>query len=348
MFKLIEYRNCLEDKKTPNSAIHRRIPFEQDEDNWMGIEGDDFSIDAFGKIITSKAYRRLGHKTQVLTENINAHVHDRQTHTNDVANVATFISKVLGLNADLCQAIALGHDIGHVPFGHRGEGFISKVTGKDFLHSTFGVIIAQHAERHGEGLNLSHQVLEGILFHSGDVQREISEEAKVVKYSDKISFTLADFNDVFRRTRILDINSFPQITKLVNLCGNHQRERLNFLINGLCKESAEKGEVSFETSEQALLFKELKSSMYEVYHRVNILNSAEILEKVYSLLSNQGELIEGVDPTIVLALMTDDDVLHLSRNDCVNGEDFYKCSVSEIVGYLKGKDIDFSEPDLNW
>jgi putative nucleotidyltransferase with HDIG domain len=354
MFELERYSDCLADKKTPNGAARRRKPPEVDEDHWMMINGNHFSVDASGKIATSKAIRRLGAKTQVMTANINAHVRKRLTHTFEVANIAIVIAKILGLNEDLCRAIAYGHDIGHAPFGHMGEIFLSGITGKDFRHATFGVVIAQHIERRGEGLNLTHQVLEGILRHSGgsDVlpgnkEIRISEEAKTVKYSDKISFTLADINDIFQRTRVLDLGAFPRIGRLLRLCGRNQRERVVFFIAGLCRESAEKGHVSFRTSDRAQIFTELKYEMDKVYNLVNIQNSAEILGKVYSFLSKT-KLIEGADPALILALMTDDDVLYLSGKNYINARDFYDCSVAEMIEYLNGRDIDFSKPDLDW
>lgn len=354
MFELEKCLDCLAHKKTPDSVARRRRLSESDEDQWMMIRGDNFPVDASGKIATSKAFRRLGAKTQVLTEAINAHVRKRLTHTFETANIATVIARILGLNEDLCRAIAYGHDIGHAPFGHAGETFISEITGKDFRHATFGVVIAQHIERQGEGLNLTHQVLEGILGHSGssDVLPgtkgvKLSEEAKVVKCSDKISFTLADINDIFRRTKVLDLGAFPQIDRLLRLCGNNQRERVAFFISGLCRESAEKGCVSFKTSEPTQIFAELKSNMDKVYDLVNLQNSAEILGRVYSFLSKTA-LIGNANPAIVLALMTDDDVLYLYGKDCINIRDFYDCSVAEIIEHLNGKNIDFSNPDLDW
>lgn len=354
MFELEKYLDCLVRKRTPDSAARRRKPSESDEDHWMMIRGNNFSVDASGKIATSKALRRLSAKTQVLTANINAHVRNRLTHTLEVANVAAVVARILGLNEDLCRAIAYGHDIGHPPFGHLGETFLTEITGKNFRHATFGVIIAQHIERQGEGLNLTHQVLEGILAHSGssDIlpgtkKTIISEEAKLVKYSDKISFTLADINDVFKRTKVLDLSNFPQIDRLLRLCGNRQRERLAFFIEGLCRESAEKGEVSFETSERAQIFAELKHNMEAVYKFANLQNSTEILGRIYSLL-RKSTLIGDADPAVVLSLMTDVDVLSLYGKDCINARDFYDCSVAEITESLNSRNIDFSNPDLDW
>jgi len=352
MFELEKYSGCLARKKTPNSAAQRREPSALDEDLWILHYGNDYSIDAFGKILVSKAFRRLDSKTQVLTANINPHVRKRNSHTSEVVNAATIIARILGLNEDLCLAIALGHDIGHAPFGHLGEDFISEITGKNFRHEVFGVVIAQHIERQGKGLNLTHQVLEGIKEHARGLgnlspKESVSEEANVVMYADKIAYVLADINDIFERTRILDYRKFPRIHKLAYRCGENQRERMAFCIKGLCQESAEKECVSFETSEAAKIFSELKDNMYKVYGLVNLQNSAEVLGKIYSFLS-ETKLIGNVEPALVLALMTDVEVIYLYGKDCISGRDFYDCSVAEIIEHLNGKNIDFSNPDLDW
>jgi len=352
MFELEKILGCLSHKKTPDSAARRRQPAELDEDLWILHFGNDYFIDAHGKILVSKAFRRLDSKTQVLTANINPHVRKRNSHTSEVVNASAIIARILGLNENLCLAIALGHDIGHAPFGHLGEDFISRITGKDFRHEIFGVVIAQHIERQGKGLNLTHQVLEGIRNHArgrNDLSRKgnISEEANVVMCADKIAYILADINDIFERTRILDYRKFPQISRPAHMCGGNQRERMAFCIKALCQESAEKGYVSFETSEAARIFSELKDSMYGVYGLVNLQNSTEILGKVYSFLS-ETRLIGDVDPALVLALMTDAEVVYLYGKDCISGRDFYDCSVVEIIEHLNGKDIDFSDPDLDW
>ncbi|MDD5145345.1 MAG: HD domain-containing protein [Candidatus Pacebacteria bacterium] len=352
MFELEKIVGCLSNKKTLDSAARRRQPIESDEDLWMMHFGNDFSIDAFGKIIVSKAFRRLDSKTQVLTANVNPHVRKRNSHTSEVVNAATTIARILGLNEKLCLAIALGHDIGHAPFGHLGETFISKITGKDFHHETFGVVIAQYIERQGKGLNLTYQVLEGIENHSRGLnalsrKESISEEANVVMCADKIAYILADINDIFDRTRILDYKKFPKIYKLAHTCGNNQRERMAFFIKNLCQESAENGCVSFVNSEAAKIFAELKDNMYEAYNLVNLQNSVEILGKIYSFLS-ETKLIGNVNPALVLALMTDIEVLYLYRKDYINGRDFYDCSVAEIVEHLNGKNINFTNPDLDW
>lgn len=343
---------CLLHKKTPNEAARRRQKLELDDEDLLFDFGYTFSVDAYQKIIPSKAFRRLGSKTQVLTAATSAHIRNRQSHTSDVVNIAITIARILGLNKDLCLAIAFGHDIGHAPFGHTGESFISEITGKEFRHEVFGVVIAQHIERQGKGLNLTHQVLEGILNHSRGYNNftrieNVFEEANAVMYADKIAYIWCDIKDIFERTKILDYSDFPEIRKLVDYCGRNQRERIAFCVRSLCYESAEKGFVSFQESEAAKTFLELKNKMYKIYELANVFNGAEILERVYGFLS-KAKIIEGVDPAIVLALMTDADVLSLFGKKSISLKDFRECSVAEIIGHLKDENIDFLDPDLNW
>jgi len=350
--RILDYLGCLSEKRTPDESARRRYPPELDEDaRIMVLDKDQFSNDAFLKIIPSKAFRRLSSKTQVLTGNKNAYVRNRLSHTQEVAYNSNTIARILGLNEDLCYAIALGHDIGHVPFGHAGESFISDITGKKFRHEVFGVVVAQKIERRGKGLNLTWQVLQGILNHSrgkGSIERteNIFEEANVVMYADK-PYIWGDINDIFERTKTLDYRDFPDIKKLADIFGKNHRERTATYIESLCCESAQKGYVSFQESEMAKTFFELKNLMYKVYNLVNLQNSDEILERLYGFLSKT-ELIGGVDPALVFALMTDDDVLSLFGKVCINARDFNDCSVAEIVGHLKGKNINFFDPDLNW
>ena len=119
------------------------------------------------KLLHSKANRRLLEKTQVQSGPENINIRSRKSHTDEVMANSVIISEGLGLNTPLCEAIALGHDIGHVPYGHVGESTLSELCGEKFRHEVFGVCVAQHIERRGQGLNLSLPVLEGILAHSG-------------------------------------------------------------------------------------------------------------------------------------------------------------------------------------
>jgi dGTPase len=343
---------CLAEKKTRDEDARRRRSDAEDEDAYILNFGSPYAVDATQKILLSKALRRLSYKTQVLTVASNAHVRTRAIHTYEVASLSTLIARILGLNESLCQAIAFGHDIGHAPFGHLGEKFLSKVAGKNFRHEVFGVVIAQHIERKGKGLNLTRQVLEGILKHSrgsGDlaIDEKISQEANAVMVSDKIVYIWADVNDVFVRTRLLDIHNFPELLKLVNECGKNQRERIAFCVKNLCLESAKTGRISFSDCEAARKMSLIKKVMYEIYDLVDLQNSAEILERVYEFLTKT-KIAKDIDPALVLALMTDNDAMSLSSKTIINAEDFYKCSVAELLPHLKGRNIDFTDPDLDW
>lgn len=352
--KLKDCFGCLSKYRTPDGVAVRRYPPERDEDAYLLDFGSPYSIDAFQKILLSKTFRRLNYKTQVFTANVNAHVRTRSSHTYEVVSIATAIARILGLNENLCQAIALGHDIGHVPFGHTGEKFISKITGKNFRHEVFSAVIAQKIERKGGGLNLTHQVLEGILNHSRGagslwIGEKMSPEAAATMFADKIAYIWADINDIFVKTKFLNINDFPELGKLVNECGKDQRERVAFCIKNLCCESAEKGAVSFTSSTAAQIFSRMKELMYLNFYETlrDIASLEKVLGRVYKFLA-ETPIIKDADPAIVLSLMTDNDVLSLNSKNVINAEDFYGCSVTEILPYLKGKDIDFTDPDLDW
>lgn len=351
--KLKDCFGCLADKKMRDENARRRRCDAKDEDAYILNFGSPYAVDAMQKIILSKALRRLSCKTQTISLHGNVHIRTRATHTYEVVSIATLIAVILGLNESLCQAIAFGHDIGHAPFGHVGEEFISQVTGKKFRHEIFSVVIAQFIERKGDGLNLTHQVLEGILKHSRGkspvtISENVSEEANVVMFADKISYIWADINDIFNRTRWLNIKAFPELEKLVNLMGKNQRERVARCVKELCIESAQKSKVSFEDCDAAKLFAEIKDKMYkEIYELVDLQNVKNILQRTYDFLSGI-KIIDGVDPAVVTALMTDNDILTVGNKKIINAEDFYRCSVAEMIPYLRGKNIDFTNPDLNW
>ena len=166
--------------------------------NYSPLMKDPFKED-FVRIIQSKAYRRLPYKTQVISLPDCVHVRTRAIHTNEVIGISSRIADRLGLNLSLCEAIAAGHDIGHTPYGHAGEEVLSKFGVKPFNHALNGVLIAQHIERNGMGLNLCHETLEGMLNHSRGagklaIVNSKPAEYSVVMFSDKIAYTFSDLN----------------------------------------------------------------------------------------------------------------------------------------------------------
>ena len=337
---------CLSNLKTRNKSARRRDS--QDEDG-LWIPDDFFRLDADLKIPPSKSFRKLAFKTQVITCPWNGLIRNRNSHTMEVVSIATTIASILGLNVDLIRAIALGHDIGHAPLGHIGEKFLTEKIGKEFRHEVFGVVVAQKIERKGRGLNLTHQTLSGILQHSRGIgpmetSDEMSSEAKVVMFSDKIAYLLADFNDALR-LNLLESWIRP-VKKVMEKLGHNQRSRTENIINGLCLESKEKGNVDFKDCREAKFFGKAKDMMYELYPKINLHQSEDALEKVYNFIRDIIGL--GGMAVIVLALMTDNDVLSLAERNTFDITNLQLTSVWEQLQYLENIKVDITDPDLNW
>lgn len=329
---------ALEHLKT-TSARRRRVPNEE-----LLCSIDPFVRDE-GKIFSSKAYRRLGRKAQVVTRALNPHIRDRQSHTGEVVACVVRISEVRGLNTNLTRAIALGHDIGHVPFGHVGEQYLSDRIGRSFKHETMGVVIAQHIERHGYGLNLTHEVLCGMHEHSGGSSfQKMTEcttpESSVVRLGDKVAYVFADLND-FQRI------GFPipkEVSDLALSFGSNQRQREATVVNAICRESAERGAVSFSDSDEAVKFGRLRELMYALYPRVTAQDPRHVLDHVFKFL----EMAQIVHPVVAFSVMTDDDIVYLNEQPMLNAFHLRNTAVGEMVDFLQEQVIDCTNPDLDW
>lgn len=153
------------------------------------------------RIIHSKSFRRLKHKTQVYIRSSGDHYRTRLTHTLEVSQIARTIARGMAVNEDLVEAITLGHDIGHVAFAHNGEDILNQLLPGGFRHFEQSVRVLTRLERDGRGLNLTQEVLEGILKHSGFSQHKIqttSLEAQIARYADKIAYVNHDIDDAIR------------------------------------------------------------------------------------------------------------------------------------------------------
>lgn len=149
------------------------------------------------RILHSRSFRRLKQKTQVFLQPKGDHYRTRLTHTLEVSQNARTIAKALRLNEDLAEAIALGHDLGHTPFGHAGERALNSVCKEGFAHNQQSVRVVERLERHGEGLNLTYEVLDGILNHKSS-GAPATLEGQIVRLSDKIAYIYHDFDDAIR------------------------------------------------------------------------------------------------------------------------------------------------------
>lgn len=313
-----------------------------DGEDPLGVSSPFISDEA--KLLCSKAFRLLEHKTQVATLPQNPLIRNRKTHTLEVVACAVIAADMLGLNIDLARAIAVGHDIGHTPFGHQGEAFLKEMLGrKEFCHEVMGPIIAQKIERRGRGLNLTHETLEGMMCHSGNTAHDaMTPEAWVIRYVDKFSYIFADYNDVILRIR------FPvpkELQMLMDEFGASQRERTTTALAGLVIESSEYNRVSFQHSEFAMKFKRLRELMYELYPRVTQQNTRRALEPLLEYLS---ELKIG-DPFLLLALMTDRDAVFLASQHMKNATHLQQTALSELLPYLDDiGHIDLCDAGLDW
>lgn len=322
-----------------------RRRYAKDEDLLLS-DHDPFIVDSEMKIAQSKGYRRLLEKTQVVTDPHNAHIRKRITHASEVAAIASFIASTLGLNHRLAYAIALGHDLGHAPFGHAGEHFLRSKTNGLFRHEVMSVVIAQHVERSGRGLNLTHEVLAGIVNHKTATPysdgKQGSEEAKIVKYADKMAYVTGDYNDLHR----LGAPIPEKLREYLRGLGPKQRHRVNRMIVDLCKESAEKGGVSFDESDTAQSFWRARKLMFHEYKRANFYDPDVPLERIFKFIKTVAPA--SVDPVLVLALMTDRDVVYLAEEPLLNVLHFKQTSVWEIMPILEEKEIKWWDPDLEW
>jgi dGTP triphosphohydrolase len=262
----------------------------------------------------------------------------------EVIAIAEILAEHLGLNVFLAQAIAAGHDIGHVPFGHQGEDYLKKRLDKPFSHEVMGVIVAEHIERRGKGMNCTFQTLDGMMRHSGkNVSETMTAEAWIVRYADKIAYLFADFD--FER---LCWKCAEEIHDLMHWFGKNQRSRTIKVCALLCEESVRSGRVVFSESIAAKKFDKLRNLMYGEYVRVVEQNVARILDPVYDFL----ERSKLVPPWLGIALLTDREVCALTkRPHMLNSEEIMRTGLGEII-LNTDRDllsaIDPTDPDLNW
>jgi len=193
------------------------------------------------KILHCKSFRRLKHKTQVFISPVEDHYRTRLTHTLEVAQIARTIARALGLNEDLTEAISLGHDLGHTPFGHAGEDVLEKILkeyGSCFKHNEQSVRIVEVLEKDGKGLNLTHEVLDGIKNHPRHEPPPKTLEGQIVRLSDRFAYIRHDIEDALR-AKILSKKDLPK--KHMKLLGG---KLLDVIISDVIKESTGKNKVA--------------------------------------------------------------------------------------------------------
>ena len=210
------------------------------------------------RIIHCKAFRRLKHKTQVFLAPEGDHYRTRLTHTLEVAQIARSIARALNLNEDLTEAIALGHDLGHTPFGHAGERTLNSLCPMGFAHYRQSIRVVEFLEKDGQGLNLTWEVRDGILNHR-TTGNPSTLEGKAVRLSDKIAYINHDIDDGIR-AGILKESDIP--SEYTDVLGNSTKERLNTMISDIIMNSIGKNDlVMSEPVRKAMT--ELRKFMFE-------------------------------------------------------------------------------------
>jgi dGTPase len=272
----------------PEEECRLRTPFQRDRD----------------RIVHSKAFRRLRHKTQVFVDPEGDHFRTRLTHTLETTGIARGVGRALRLNEDLVEAIGLGHDLGHPPFGHAGEQALDELLrergGAGFRHNEHSLRVVERLERDGRGLNLTREVRDGILKHTGPDEPE-TLEGKIVRIVDRVAYINHDIDDAIR-AGILAQGDLPQ--EELAILGPTGSRRIDTLVHDLVESSAQAGDI-VQSEEIGGAMLSLREFMFErVYLEQEHAHVQETIRRIFEdLVDVRGYDLE--EATDYLAGMTD-------------------------------------------
>lgn len=321
--------------------------------NGAGLYEDfsPFFIDSI-KISRSKSLKRLESKTQVYTVPDNPHIRTRLVHTNEVVWISRLIAAKLGLNERLCEAVALGHDVGHTPYGHPGERMLEKIR-PGFKHEKNSIVMLEFVEMQGKGVNACVETIGGILYHSRGggqlfANKQVPQEWNVVMFADKLAYVFSDIND---SERLGYLKKTPREAKLL---GSGWQERLNTCIRALIKESKEMGYVSFSNSKEAHKFMALKDFMYDkIYRKIDGKMKTVYLEVIYEVLE---KALPEFDPVLLTSMLTDQEATALANkllDNPLNRRDvLLNRNITGLADLLDGIEeiprIDYENVSVEW
>jgi dGTPase len=235
------------DRAQPEPDCGLRTPFQRDRD----------------RIVHSKAFRRLKHKTQVFVAPSGDHYRTRLTHTLEVTQISRTVARALRLNEDLVEAIGLGHDLGHPPFGHIGEDALDRCLaegfGSGFRHYEQSLRVVDTLEREGRGLNLGRAVRDGILNHSGRAPEPVTLEGQIVRLMDRVAYINHDIDDAVR-AGVLSSSELP--AGPIEVLGDTGERRIDTLVHDLVEHSAAAGAI-VQGDGVGSAMSELRSFMFE-------------------------------------------------------------------------------------
>ncbi|MGI6736774.1 MAG: deoxyguanosinetriphosphate triphosphohydrolase [Anaerovoracaceae bacterium] len=229
------------------------------------------------RIIHSKSFRRLMHKTQVFLAPEGDHYRTRLTHTLEVSQIARTIARGLALNEDLTEAIALGHDLGHTPFGHNGEAVLNEIHPGGFAHNEQSLRVVDVLERHHgrQGMNLTWEVRDGILHHTGEAE-PLTLEGQIVRISDRIAYINHDIDDALR-SGVITQEELP--ADCIEHLGAGHSARISTLVSDMIRSSDGAGEIR-QSEEAEYYMNALRAFMFVHVYRSENVKKASDLEKV--------------------------------------------------------------------
>jgi dGTPase len=258
-----------------------RTPFQRDRD----------------RIVHTKAFRRLMHKTQVFVDPAGDHYRTRLTHTLETTGISRAVARALRLNEDLTEAIGLGHDLGHPPFGHAGEEALDEIVreryGRRFRHNEHSLRVVDVLERDGRGLNLTAEVRDGILNHTGSTEPD-TLEGNIVRLVDRVAYINHDIDDAVRAA-VLDPDELPDAE--IELLGPTGSRRIDTLVHDLVETSAQAGEIR-QSEPVGAAMDALRTFMFE---RVYLAEDAAgehararaTVHRIFDHLIERGEHVDG-------------------------------------------------------
>lgn len=233
------------------------------------------------RIIHSKSLRRLMHKTQVFLKPEGDHFRTRLTHTLEVAQIARTIARGLALNEDLTEAIAMGHDLGHTPFGHNGEAFLNERHANGFKHNEQSLRVVDYLERNERGrcMNLTMEVRDGIVNHTGPVI-PFTLEGQIVRFSDRIAYINHDIDDAIRGG-VIRKEDIP--AEYLNYLGQRHSQRISKLVTDLIENSDGKDRIVM-SEESKHYMDALRKFMFENVYHSKIVKTDEELDKIRNMI----------------------------------------------------------------
>ncbi|MBQ2456157.1 MAG: deoxyguanosinetriphosphate triphosphohydrolase [Firmicutes bacterium] len=304
----------------PEEKCEMRTDFQRDRD----------------RIIHSKSLRRLMHKTQVFLSPEGDHFRTRLTHTLEVAQIARTIARALDLNEDLTEAIAMGHDLGHTPFGHHGEFFLNQHFPGGFAHNVQSLRVVDVIDRNAKGntMNLTAEVRDGIVNHSGP-NIPFTLEGRVVRISDRIAYINHDIDDALRGG-IIRTEDIPR--DCLELFGASHGERIDALVKDVVRNSDGKNDI-LQSREFGFYMNKLRDFMFEAVYNNPVVKGASETMKINHLLLNLYEYyLKNPDKMPEEArLMIDSDGIEVAVKDHIAGmTDRYAISAFEKIFVPEG------------